>query len=90
MRIPAPAVDLYRNYQRIIGEINTAWTTFNLVEALSREMESINVMSCEELKDEVSGIYEELLSVLGSVKMPQNPKEAKKTLGRLEKLEKKF
>ncbi|MGQ9720003.1 MAG: hypothetical protein ACUVXA_01630 [Candidatus Jordarchaeum sp.] len=90
MKIPIPAVKLFQNYQKIIGEINYAWTTFNLVEALIREMQSMNVISCKGLKNEVTRIYDELLSKLGSIKKSQETKELKKTLSRLEKLEKKL
>jgi len=90
LRIPVPAVELYKNYQKIIGEINSTWAAFNLIEALVREMQSITVMSSKALGNEVTRIYNELISNLGSIKKSQDPKESKKTLSRLEKLEKKF
>lgn len=90
MRIPIPAVKLYQNYNKVIGEINYAWTTFNLVEALIIEMQSMNVISCKGLKNEVTRIYKELISKIDSIKKSQNAKELKKTLNRLEKLEKKL
>ncbi len=90
MKIPIPAVKLYQNYQKVIGELNYAWTTFHLIEALIKEMQSINVISCKGLKNEVTKIYEDLLSILGSIKKSQDAKELKKTLKGLEKLEKKL
>ena len=90
MRIPILAAKLYQNYNKAIGEINYAWTTFNLVEALIREMQSINVISCKGLRNEVTRIYEELISNLGSIPKSQNTKKLKRTLNRLEKLEKKL
>ncbi|MEM2144674.1 MAG: hypothetical protein QW279_04900 [Candidatus Jordarchaeaceae archaeon] len=90
MRIPLPAVELYKNYVKIIGEINSAWTSFNLIEALIREMQSITVMSSKALGNEVTRIYNELTSNLNSLKKSQDSKESKKTLSRLEKLEKKL
>ncbi|WXG41588.1 MAG: hypothetical protein WED07_12630 [Candidatus Freyarchaeum deiterrae] len=90
VRIPIPAVELYKNYQKIIGEINYAWTTFNLIEALEKEMQNSTVIRSKALGNEVVKIYNELISDLGSIKKSQDPKESKKTLSRLEKLEKKL
>jgi thiamine kinase-like enzyme len=90
LRIPVAAVELYKNYTKIIGEINSTWTAFNLIEALIREMQSVTVMSSKALGNEVTRIYNELASNLNSIKKSQDSKESKKTLNRLEKLEKKL
>ncbi|MEM3525937.1 MAG: hypothetical protein QXV37_00860 [Candidatus Jordarchaeaceae archaeon] len=90
MRIPVPAVELYKNYTRIIGEINSAWTAFNIIEALIGEMQNVTVMSSKALGNEVTRIYNELISNLNAIKKSQDSKESKKTLSRLEKLEKKL
>lgn len=90
MKIPVAAVELYKNYLKIIGEINSTWTAFNLIEALIRELQSITVMSSKALGNEVTRIYKELISNLNSIKKSQESKESKKTLNRLEKLEKKL
>ena len=78
MRIPIPAVELYKDYQRIVGEINYNWTAFNLVEAIEREMQSNTVISSKALGNEVTRIYNELISNLGSIKKSQDSKESKK------------
>jgi DNA repair exonuclease SbcCD ATPase subunit len=90
LKIPVPAVELYKNYQKVISEINEAWTSFNLVEALTRELKSISMMSCKDLRDKIASIYDELMKNLGSIKKSQDAKESKKTQSRLEKLEKKL
>ncbi|MEM3593863.1 MAG: hypothetical protein QXS27_03960, partial [Candidatus Jordarchaeaceae archaeon] len=90
MKIPVPAVELYKNYQKVISEINQAWTSFNLVEALTRELKGINMMTCKDLRDEITSIYDELMKNLSAIKKSQDAKESKKTQSRLEKLEKKL